>query len=185
MDAIDKKIIEMLRKNAREAFATIGKSVELSAPAVGKRVKQLEEKGIILGYSLKLDHEKLGTSVKAYIILKIHQSSTVRTAYNQIVHLEEVQRCDRITGEDSLCILGYFKTTKELVTFIERISQYGVPNTKIILQRISFFFGTINPPNIPEIPAIRPLKIRSMLAPIPIKMPPASERIKSFIKILP
>ncbi|MEZ4801645.1 MAG: Lrp/AsnC family transcriptional regulator [Gelidibacter sp.] len=134
MDDIDKKIIEMLRQNAREPFATIGKSVELSAPAVGKRVKQLEEKGIILGYSLNLNHEKLGTNVKAYINLKIHQSSTVRTAYNQIIHLDEVHRCDRITGEDSLCILGYFKNNKNLVTFIERISQYGIPNTKIILE---------------------------------------------------
>ena len=124
----------MLRQNAREPFATIGKSVELSAPAVGKRVKQLEEKGIILGYSLKLNHEKLGTNVKAYINLKIHQSSTLRTAYNQIIHLDEVHRCDRITGEDSLCILGYFKNNKTLVTFIERISQYGIPNTSIILE---------------------------------------------------
>lgn len=134
MDAIDLKIIKMLRRNAREAFATIGKSVELSAPAIGKRVKQLEEKGIILGYSLKVNEEKLGVTTKAYIILKIHQSSTVKTAYNQIVHLEEVQRCDRITGEDSLCILGYFKNNKDLVTFIERISQYGVPNTNMILE---------------------------------------------------
>lgn len=124
----------MLRKNAREPFATIGKSVELSAPAVGKRVKQLEEKGVILGYSLKLNPEMLGINVKAYIILRIHQSSTIKTAYNQIFHLDEVQRCDRITGEDSLCILGYFKSNKDLVVFIERISQYGVPNTRIILE---------------------------------------------------
>lgn len=134
MDDIDKQILQMLRRNARESFATIGKKVELSAPAIGKRVKQLEEKGIILGYSIKLNHEKLGVATKAYINLKIHQSSTLRTAYNQIIHQEEVQRCDRITGEDSLCILGYFKTNKDLVTFIERISQYGVPNTSIILE---------------------------------------------------
>lgn len=134
MDDIDSQILQMLRKNSREAFATIGKRVKLSAPAVGKRVKQLEEKGIILGYSLKINHEKLGVATKAYIILKIHQSSTLRTAYNQIYHQKEVQRCDRITGEDSLCILGYFKSNKDLVTFIERISQYGIPNTSIILE---------------------------------------------------
>ncbi|GAA4245663.1 Lrp/AsnC family transcriptional regulator [Winogradskyella damuponensis] len=134
MDDIDEKIIKMLSANARESFATIGKSVDLSAPAVGKRVKQLEEKGIILGYSLHLNHEKLGVNVKAYINLKIHQSSTIRTAYNQIKYLDEVQRCDRITGEDSLCILAYFKSNKDLITLLERISQYGVPNTRIILE---------------------------------------------------
>ena len=134
MDDIDKQIIQMLRKNSREALATIGKKVELSAPAIGKRVKQLEDKGIILGYSLKLNEEKFGVTTKAYINLTIHQSSTVRTAYNQIIHHEEVQRCDRITGEDRLCILAYFKSNKDLVTFLERISQYGVPNTSIILE---------------------------------------------------
>ena len=134
MDAIDQKIIKMLRTNARESFATIGKAVELSAPAIGKRVKQLEKKGFILGYSLKLNHDNLGVTVRAYINLKIHQSSTIRTAYNQIKYINEVERCDRITGEDSLCILGYFKDNKALITFLERISQYGVPNTNIILE---------------------------------------------------
>ncbi|MFT4780539.1 MAG: Lrp/AsnC family leucine-responsive transcriptional regulator [Psychroserpens sp.] len=134
MNAIDTRIIEMLKKNARESFANIGKAVELSAPAVGNRVKQLEEKGVIRGYTLLLNHEKLGITTKAYIILKIHQSSTLRTAYNQIRSLPEVQRCDRITGEDSLCILGYFRDNKDLVNLLERISQYGVPNTSIILE---------------------------------------------------
>lgn len=134
MDLIDKKIIKMLRANARESFATIGKSVELSAPAIGKRVKQLEEKGIIKGYSLRLNFDKLGFNTRAYINLKIHQSRTLRTAYNQIKNFSEVQRCDRITGEDSLWILAYFKSNMDLVTFLERISQYGVPNTRIILE---------------------------------------------------
>ena len=133
MDDIDTQILQMLRRNSRESFAKIGKKVQLSAPAIGKRVKQLEEKGIILGYTLKLNDEKFGVTTKAYINLTIHQSSTIRTAYNQIIHHDEVQRCDRITGEDRLCILGYFKSNKDLVTFIERISQYGVPNTSIIL----------------------------------------------------
>ena len=134
MDDIDEKIIKILSKNARESFATIGKSVDLSAPAVGKRVKQLEDKGFILGYSLRINDEKFGVNVKAYINLKIHQSSTLRTAYSQIKSMDEVQRCDRITGEDSLCILAYFKSNKDLVTLLERISQYGVPNTSIILE---------------------------------------------------
>ncbi|TDU43601.1 AsnC family transcriptional regulator [Gelidibacter sediminis] len=134
MDSIDTRIIQMLRRNSRESFATIGKSVDLSAPAVGKRVKQLEEKGIILGYSLKLNHGKLGVSTKAIIELRIHQSSTIRTAHNQIFNYEEVQRCDRLTGEDRLSILAYFKNNANLITFIERISQYGVPKTSIILE---------------------------------------------------
>ena len=134
MDATDKKIIKMLRANGRESFANIGKAVNLSAPAIAKRLKQLEKQKIILGYSLRLNHEKLGLETKAYIILKIHQTRTLKMAYNRIKNFEEVQRCDRITGEDRLCILAFFKDNKALVDMLERISQYGVPSTSIILE---------------------------------------------------
>ena len=133
MDAIDEKIIEMLRLNSRESFATIGKSLDLSPQAIGKRVKLLENQGVILGYSLRLNHEKLGYNTKAYITLKVHQSSTIRTAYNQIKTFDEVESCDQITGDSSLCIIAYFKNNKGLVYMLERISHYGVPSTSIVL----------------------------------------------------
>ncbi len=133
MDNIDQSIISMLRKNAREPFAKIGKTVNLSAPAVGKRVKQLERSGVIKGFSLKINHESFGVKTKAYIHLKIHQTSTVQTAQNQISSINCVERCDRISGDDNLCILGYFKDNKHLVDFLDRISHYGTPKTHIIL----------------------------------------------------
>ncbi len=134
MDSVDQKIIKMLRANGRESFANIGKAVNLSAPAIAKRVKQLEKNKVILGYSLELNHEKLGHNTKVYIILRIHQSRTLKMAYNRIKEFEEVQRCDRITGEDRLCILAFFKDNKALVDMLERISQYGVPDTRVILE---------------------------------------------------
>lgn len=135
MDALDKKILEMLQDNARESFATIGKAVGLSAPAIGKRVRQMEEEGIIEGYALKVNHEKMGIETKAFITLVIHQGATgTRHAQKQLRAMEEVQSCDRITGDDCLCILGYFKNNKHLIAFLEKVSQYGTSRTSIILE---------------------------------------------------
>lgn len=135
MDALDKKILEMLQINARESFANIGKEVGLSAPAIGKRVRQLEDEGIIEGYALRVNHEKLGIETKAYITLVIHQgANSTHHAQKQIRNMEEVQSCDRITGDDCLCILGYFKNNKHLIAFLEKISQYGTSKTSIILE---------------------------------------------------
>ena len=107
MDRLDKKILEMLQINSRMSFANIGKEIGLSAPAIGKRVRQLEDDGIIIGYSLKVNHEKLGIETKAYITLVIHQGATSTPhSQKQIRAMEEVQSCDRITGDDCLCILG-------------------------------------------------------------------------------
>lgn len=135
MDVLDKKILEMLQDNARESFATIGKEVGLSAPAIGKRVRQLEEEGIIEGYALRVNHEKMGIETKAFITLVIHQGAHgTRQAQKQLRSMEEVQSCDRITGDDCLCILGYFKNNKHLISFLEKISQYGTSRTSIILE---------------------------------------------------
>ena len=135
MDGLDKKILEMLHINARESFATIGKEVGLSAPAIGKRVRQMEEEGIIEGYALKVNHEKLGIETKAFITLVIHRGSIgTADAQKQIRAMKEVQSCDRITGDDCICILGYFRNNKHLVSFLEKITTYGTSKTSIILE---------------------------------------------------
>ena len=135
MDVLDKKILDILKTNARESFANIGKEVGLSAPAIGKRVRQMEEDGIIEGYALKVNHEKLGIETKAYITLVMHRSTEASFAAIEKIHaMEEVQRCDRITGDDCLCVLGYFKNNRHLISFLEKLSQYGATKTSIILE---------------------------------------------------
>jgi len=135
MDTLDKKILEMLQDNARESFATIGKEVGLSAPAIGKRVRQMEEEGIIEGYALKVNHEKLRIETKAFITLVVHHGANgTLHSQKQLRNMEEVQSCDRITGDDCLCILGYFRNNKHLITFLEKVSQYGTTRTSIILE---------------------------------------------------
>ncbi len=135
MDKLDKKILEMLNINARESFANIGKEVGLSAPAIGKRVRQMEEEGIIEGYALRVNHEKLGIETKAYITLVMRQGLTgASNVLDKIREMEEVQSCDRITGDDCLCVLGYFRNNKHLITFLEKMSQYGSTKTSIILE---------------------------------------------------
>jgi len=135
MDKLDKKILEMLNINARESFANIGKEVGLSAPAIGKRVRQMEEEGIIEGYTLKVNHDKLGIETKAYITLVMHQTLTGRSdAQKEIQAMEEVQSCHRITGDDCLCVLGYFRNNKHLIAFLEKIAAYGASKTSIILE---------------------------------------------------
>ena len=55
MDGIDRKIIALLRENARRSFQDIGEQVSLSAPAVKRRVDRLEESGVIKGYTATVD----------------------------------------------------------------------------------------------------------------------------------
>lgn len=133
MDAINRDIINLLKVDARASFVAIGKKVGLSAPAVGKRVKQLEEQGIIEGYDLRLNVRKLGIDIKAFITLKLDRSKNFQRFKSDIIKLHEVIQCHRVTGEDCLILLAHFNDNLHLINFIDNISKYGSTKTNIIL----------------------------------------------------
>lgn len=69
IDVIDRKIVSLLRENARRSYADIGGHVHLTAPAVKRRVDRLERDGVIRGYTAVIDPEAFGWSVEAFVDL--------------------------------------------------------------------------------------------------------------------
>ena len=60
MDKVDEKILQMLQENARIPVKEIAKEVFLSSPAVSARIDRLSQSGLIKGYHMTIDREKLG-----------------------------------------------------------------------------------------------------------------------------
>ena len=58
-DAVDRRILEVLREQGRTSHAALAKEVGLSAPAVGERIKKLEQTGVISGYAATFSPGKL------------------------------------------------------------------------------------------------------------------------------
>lgn len=133
MDELNKNIIELLKEDARASLVMIGKKIGLSAPAVGKRIKQLEDQGIIEGYALKLNDRKMGIDIKAYITLKLERVKGFTSLKKEIIKMSEVKQCHRITGDDCLILLGHFNDNLHLINFIDKISKHGSTKTSIIL----------------------------------------------------
>ena len=71
LDNIDRKIIELLQKNARMPIKEIAKEVFLSSPAVSARIERLEESGIITGYHAIVNPLLLGYHIRAFINLEV------------------------------------------------------------------------------------------------------------------
>ena len=69
MDHIDRKIIDILQKDARSPLKEIADRVFLSSPAVSARIARLEKEGCLTGYQAQVDATKLGFLVKAFINL--------------------------------------------------------------------------------------------------------------------
>lgn len=64
IDQRDKIILEMLEENARTPFTTIAKKLKITEGAIRKRVKKLEDKGIIISYQANVNYKKIGFSNK-------------------------------------------------------------------------------------------------------------------------
>ncbi len=65
MDKIDMRILKSLKKNARLTASAISEEINLSVSAVIERIKKLETSGVIKGYTVDIDHTKMGNSMVA------------------------------------------------------------------------------------------------------------------------
>jgi DNA-binding Lrp family transcriptional regulator len=66
---MDRKIVALLRENARRSFKDIGEHVGLTAPAVKRRVDRLEADGVIRGYTTVVDPHAFGWHAEAFVDL--------------------------------------------------------------------------------------------------------------------
>ena len=134
-DQVDLKIINCLEQDGRMAYAAIAKQVELISIAVGQRVQKMIDEGLIVGFGVQLNREKLGINVQAIISLKLNFSKI--DAFQKIlVKYPEVEYCYRVTGEDCIVMKVNLRDHAHLLDFINRISDYGFSKTNIIIDHI-------------------------------------------------
>lgn len=131
MDKIDKKILQMLQENARIPVKEIAKEVFLSSPAVSARIDRLSQSGLIKGYHMVIDREKLGYDVTAFISLEMEPSKKT-DFYPFIKSCPNVLECSCITGQYSQLIKVAFRSTSELESFLGVLQRYGRTSTQIV-----------------------------------------------------
>ena len=68
LDETDARILQLLQEDARLSFREIGKKVGVSTPTVSSRVKALEEQGIIMGYSARIDPEAINEVTSVVVV---------------------------------------------------------------------------------------------------------------------
>lgn len=103
IDKKDRQILHELQKNARITNLELAEKVNLSPTPCARRVKQLEEVGIISRHVTILDHEKLGLSLMAMISVTMdrHTADRFEKFEREASALPEVMECYVVTGQDS------------------------------------------------------------------------------------
>ncbi|MGY6655845.1 Lrp/AsnC family transcriptional regulator [Amycolatopsis sp. TRM77291] len=131
LDDLDWQLLELLQSDGRLTFSELGRRVSLSAPAVTERVRRLEEKGIITGYSANVDVTKLGLPIEAMVRAKVRSLDTSRFR-ETILALPQVLDADHVTGDECWLVRVACRSTAELEELVERMQRYGETTTSLV-----------------------------------------------------
>ena len=132
MDSFGRKLLDELQGNARLSVAELGRRVGLSPTATAERMKQMEEVGILHGYTVDIDREALGLEVMAFIRMSCGGQNYHRLV-DYVQSLEEVRECHHLTGGDDFLLKVTTTSMGDLEALIEALLPYGNPVTSLVL----------------------------------------------------
>jgi Lrp/AsnC family leucine-responsive transcriptional regulator len=103
LDRTDRRILIAMQKNARISNLELADAIGLSPTPCSRRVKRLEESGIIRGHVTLLDQAKMGLKLTAYIGISMdrHTPDRFEAFETQVSQYPEVMECSVVTGQSS------------------------------------------------------------------------------------
>lgn len=132
LDSYGRTLLDELQANARLSLAELSRRIGLSPTATAERLKQMEEIGILHGYTVHIDREALGLEVMAFIRMSCGGQNYYRLL-EYIQTLEEVRECHHMTGGDDFLLKVTTTSMADLEALIEALLPYGNPVTSLVL----------------------------------------------------
>ncbi|MFZ6864418.1 Lrp/AsnC family transcriptional regulator [Undibacterium sp. Ji67W] len=130
LDSYDRKIIALLQENARLSWSEIGRQIHLTSPAVAERVKRLEEAGVIMGFTTRINLRALGYSFEAMIQITVESHDALdRWA---AAH-PEVLAVHATTGNHCAILRLAVSAPEHLQSLLKSLGEIGKTSTSVIL----------------------------------------------------
>ena len=131
MDDMDRRIVALLRENARRSFQDIGARVALSAPAVKRRVDRLEADGVIRAYAAVVEPAAMGWPTHAVVALYCEGRMAAAEVRDAVEHHPEVEAAYTVAGEASAVVHVRARDTAHLEETLERLrDRPGITRTQ-------------------------------------------------------
>ncbi|MGB3336475.1 MAG: Lrp/AsnC family transcriptional regulator [Devosia sp.] len=131
MDEIDRRIIEALFRDARLSIKELAQRVALSSPSVSERLKRLEERGVIKGFTLELDARAMGYPLQAMVRIK-PLPGKLHIVQKLIEEIPEITECDKVTGDDCFIARIHLRSIEQLDQILDRIADKAETSTAIV-----------------------------------------------------
>lgn len=137
IDDTDRDILNIIQEDARISNAEIARQIGFAPSAILERIKKLEERGVIRGYSADIDPTEIGFGLTAFVFVK---TSFCGSIGNVLAEIPEVLEVHDIAGEDCYLLKVRAENTKKLGEFfrekLKPLPEIISTRTTIVLQTI-------------------------------------------------
>jgi Lrp/AsnC family transcriptional regulator, leucine-responsive regulatory protein len=121
LDDIDRILIRELVADGRATLAELAASAGLSVSAVQSRVRRLESRGVVSGYSARINPEAVGHLLSAFVAITPLDPSQPDDAPARLKHIDEIESCHSVAGEESYILLVRVESARVLEDLLQRI----------------------------------------------------------------
>jgi len=120
LDELDLQIIGLLQEDSRISFNKIASKLGISVGTAYNRVKSLEERGILKGYTVIVDPAKVGYGTIAIILIQAEGAHLVDVE-NEVAKMDNVVAVYDITGDFDIAVIARFRDRFGLNSFVKRL----------------------------------------------------------------
>lgn len=142
LDAIDKKLLEMLQKDTKKTTKELSDKLNLSVTAIYERVKKLEREGVIKNYIALLDRSKVSKNFVVFCHVKLsqHNIDLIKHFEKQIMKLDEVLECFHVSGDYDYILKIYVQDMEAyrefMVTKLTTIKDIGSTHSTFMIGEV-------------------------------------------------
>ena len=118
IDSLDKKILNILSKNARIPFKDVAAECNVSRAAIHQRVQRLTDEGVITGSGFDVNPKSLGYSTCTYVGINLERGSMYKQVVERLVHIPEIVECHFTTGPYTMLVKLYARDNDQLLDLL-------------------------------------------------------------------
>lgn len=131
LDDVDARIIEALIHDARMSLKELAAHAGLSSPGVSERIRRLQDRGVIRGFTAEIDPKALGYGLQAIVRIR-PLPGKLHIVQQLIQEIPEFCECDKVTGEDCFVARLAVPSIDKLDGILDRISEKAETSTSIV-----------------------------------------------------
>ena len=130
LDEVDRQLLELLGEDGRKSYADLARDTGLSTSAVHQRVRRLEQRGAVQGYSARVDPVASGLPLAAFVSIQPIDPAAPDDAPERLRQLHAIEACHSVAGTESYILQVRVAGPAELEQLLQEIRAAAAVSTR-------------------------------------------------------